>query len=135
VPESQRDLLLGEIGRRLSRVLDPETGGPAVARVQRREDYESRGALEVGPDLVVEFTGGTRNSDASAGGKVPAEVFADNQSLWSGDHIMDHQAVPGVLFINRPLKSPANRLRDLAAALTAEFGVTFPMPDSAAGGN
>jgi predicted AlkP superfamily phosphohydrolase/phosphomutase len=133
VPESQRDLLLDEIGRRLSRVRDPETGEPAVARVQRREDYRNRGALEVGPDIVVEFVGGTRNSDASAGGKIPAEVFMDNESLWSGDHIMDHTAVPGVLFTNRPLILPATRLGNLAAALTAEFGVTFPLPDSLTG--
>ncbi|MFH1763521.1 MAG: alkaline phosphatase family protein [Gemmatimonadota bacterium] len=135
VPESQRDLLLGEIARRLSRVLDPETGEPAVARVQRREDYESWGAPEVGPDLVVEFAGGVRNSDASAGGKVPAEIFTFNTSLWSGDHIMDHLAVPGVLFTNRPFLRPAASLRNLAAALTAEFGVTFPKPDSVAGGD
>jgi len=133
VPESQRDLLLDEIARRLSRVRDPETGEPAVARLQRREDYRNRGALEVGPDIVVEFVGGVRNSDASAGGKVPAEVFIDNESLWSGDHIMDHQAVPGVLFTNRPLILPATRLGNLAAAITAEFGVTFPLPDSVTG--
>jgi len=130
VPESQRDLLLGEISRRLSRVVDPETGAPAVARVQRRQDYRNRGALEVGPDLVVEFTGGTRNSDGSAGGKVPGEIFTNNTSLWSGDHIMDHAAVPGVLFTNRPLGRPVSGLQNLAAALAAEFGVAFPPPDS-----
>jgi predicted AlkP superfamily phosphohydrolase/phosphomutase len=135
VPESQRDLLLGEITRRLSRVVDPETGEPVVARVQRREDYRDRGALDVGPDLVVEFVGGVRNSDASAGGKIPADVFTDNESLWSGDHIMDHRAVPGVLFTTRQLKRPVAGLRDLAAALAAEFGVTFPLPDSAMSGN
>lgn len=134
VPESQRDLLLDEIARRLARVRDPATGEVVVGRVQRREDYGDRGALDVGPDLVVEFAGGVRNSDASAGGKVPAEIFTDNESLWSGDHIMDHRAVPGVLFTNRPLGRPAAGLRDLAAALTAEFGVPFPPPDSLAGG-
>lgn len=89
----------------------------------------------MGPDLVVEFAGGTRNSDASAGGKVPAEVLTDNTSLWSGDHIMYHQAVPGVLFTNRPLKLPVTRLGNLAAAITAEFDVTFPLPDSVEGGS
>lgn len=135
VPESQRDLLLGEIARRLTRVVDPATGEPAVARVQFQEDYEGRGALEVGPDLVVEFAGGTRNSDASAGGKVPAEVFTDNTSLWSGDHIMDHRSVPGVLFTNQALMRPVGRLRELATALAAEFGVTFPLPDFDAEGD
>ena len=133
VPESQRGLLLDEISRRLSRVRDPETGENVLSRIQRREDYQNRGALEAGPDLVVEFVGGVLNSDASAGGKIPAEVFTDNESLWSGDHIMDHRSVPGVLFTNRPLLRPATKLGNLAAAITAEFAVTFPLPDSAGG--
>jgi hypothetical protein len=40
---------------------------------------------------------------------------------------MDPDAVPGILFTSRPLKKPAARLDELAAAVLAEFGVEgFP---------
>jgi hypothetical protein len=60
-------------------------------------------------------------------GGVPAEVIVDNLSAWSGDHCMDHNAVPGVLVTNRPLKRSAPALAAVAAAVLAEFGVgEFP---------
>jgi hypothetical protein len=40
---------------------------------------------------------------------------------------MDHEAVPGVLFSSRPLRVPVASLRELAAAVLAEFGIQgFP---------
>lgn len=130
VPQDQYRILVEEIARRLARVVDPATGQPAVTRVQRRDAYRDRGALDVGPDLILEFAKGVRNSDASAGGKVPDVVFSDNTSLWSGDHIMDHEAVPGVLFTNRALARAAANLRELGAAVLAEYGAAFPAAPS-----
>jgi predicted AlkP superfamily phosphohydrolase/phosphomutase len=126
VPENQREIIVDEIARRLTRVTDPATGEPVIARVLHREEYDHQGALDIAPDLVVEYARGVRASDASAGGKVPSEVLSDNTSLWSGDHIMDHRAVPGVLFTNRPLEFPAHTLRELAAAVLAQYGAAFP---------
>ena len=54
---------------------------------------------------------------------------------WSGDHIMDHEAVPGVLVSNRPLQVTVGSLQELAAAVLGEFGIegfpgiTAPGPD------
>jgi hypothetical protein len=54
-------------------------------------------------------------------------VFSDNTEQWSGDHGMDHEAVPGILFTNRPLVRPAASLVELAASILAEFGIEgFP---------
>ena len=48
---------------------------------------------------------------------------------------MDHEAVPGVLFTNRPLARQVSTLKDLAAALLAEFGIErFPPSDNGDGG-
>jgi hypothetical protein len=53
--------------------------------------------------------------------------MTDNTEQWSGDHCMDHEAVPGILLTNRALKKPVTELKDLAAAILAEFGIdTFP---------
>ncbi len=41
---------------------------------------------------------------------------------------MDHETVPGVLLSNRPLERSVGSLRDLAAAVLAEFDVSdFPV--------
>ena len=54
-------------------------------------------------------------------------MINDNLEDWSGDHIMDHRTVPGILLSNRPLRRQATSLQNLAAAILAEFGIEgFP---------
>lgn len=129
VPRRDRDRLLAEISEALLQEIDPATDRPAVSRVYPREaSYSDVGYADIGPDLVVGFAEGTRSSDASAAGRIPAEVLVDNTGAWSGDHIMDHETVPGVLLANRPLERSAGSLRELAAAVLAEFDVSeFPV--------
>lgn len=126
VPRAERDALLAEITEGLLAEIDPATGQPAITRVYPRDaTYRDGEHVEIGPDLVIGFAEGTRSSDASAAGRVPAEILVDNTNAWSGDHIMDHETVPGVLLSNRPIE--AGSLQELAGVLLAEFGVTgFP---------
>jgi predicted AlkP superfamily phosphohydrolase/phosphomutase len=127
VDPGQREALAQEIAEKLLRTLDPKTGERAVTKVLRREEYRDRGYLEIGPDLVVGYAKGVRGSDESALGKLMPEVMTDNTEEWNGDHCMDPDAVPGILFTSRPLKKPVARLDELAAAVLAEFGVEgFP---------
>jgi predicted AlkP superfamily phosphohydrolase/phosphomutase len=127
VAESEREALAREIGEKLLQAVDGKTGQRAVTRVLRREEYRDRGHLDVGPDLVVGYAKGMRGSNESALGAVGPEAITDNQEAWSGDHCMDPDAVPGVLFTSRPLRKPAAKLEELAAAILAEFGVEeFP---------
>ena len=121
-------LVLDEIARNLVRFIDPKTGKPAVAKVYKRDElFEDRGHLDIGPDLIVGFARGVRGSDESALGTITSEIITDNTSKWSGDHLMDHEAVPGVLFTSRPLQRAASSLKELAAAVLAEFGIEgFP---------
>jgi len=127
VDPGQREALAREIGEKLLRAIDPKTGERAVTKVLRREEYRDRGHLEIGPDLIVGYAKGTRGSDESALGKLMPEAITDNHEEWNGDHCMDPDAVPGILFTSRPLKKPAAKLDELAAAVLAEFGVEgFP---------
>jgi predicted AlkP superfamily phosphohydrolase/phosphomutase len=128
VSPSEARLLLGEIARGLLREVDPETGLPAITQVYSRDEtYRDGGFRELGPDLLIGYAKGARSSDDSAAGRVPEEVFSDNTSEWSGTHIIDHEAVPGVLLSNRPMRQSAGSLRELGAAVLAEFGVEgFP---------
>ena len=128
VPPAERDGLMRRIERDLLATIDPRTGEPAVTRVYLRErDFHDRGHLQVGPDIVVGFAKHVRGSGKSALGGIGTEFITDNVDDWSGDHIMDHRTVPGVLLSSRPLRRPATSLQNLAAALLAEFGIDgFP---------
>ncbi|MDH3404418.1 MAG: alkaline phosphatase family protein [Acidobacteriota bacterium] len=128
VDPSAKDALLDEIGEKLLATVDPKTGGRAVTRVYPTARYFSHGrALAVGPDMIVGYAKGTRGSNDGALGELETEVFSDNTGQWTADHSMDHEAVPGILFTNRPLGRPAPTLTELAAVLVEEFGVEgFP---------
>jgi predicted AlkP superfamily phosphohydrolase/phosphomutase len=133
VPPSERRQLIAEISAKLRAEIDPQTGKPAIGHVYVLEDtYMDAGQRgietdNVGPDMVVGYAKGTRGSDDSALGDVRGPVLADNLKPWSGDHCMDMPDVPGILATSRPLKRPVTRLKDLAAAILAEFGIEdFP---------
>jgi hypothetical protein len=126
---------MDEIAAKLLQTVDPASGERAVTKAYKREEaYHDRGALEVGPDIVVGYAKGTRGSNQSALGKVGPDVITDNTETWSGDHCMDHESVPGVLFASRPLRRPAGELKELAASILAEFDIEgFPSRAPAAG--
>jgi len=128
VDATERRALMDEIAAKLLEAVDPETGLRAVTKAYIAEDtFTSRDYLDVGPDMLVGYAKEMRCSNESAMGAVPAEVFQDNTEEWNGDHCMDHEAVPGVLFTNRPLAKPAPTLSNLASAVLAEFGIEgFP---------
>ena len=127
-PEA-RETLMEEIAEKLLSEIDPVTGESAITKVYTREDvYSSTGYEHVAPDLVVGYAKGTRcSSESSLGAVPPGDVIIDNLDPWSGDHCMDHEAVPGILLSNKPLRRAAPSLQDLAGAILAEFGVEdFP---------
>lgn len=124
VKPGERDALLERIERELLATIDPATGMPAITKVYIRErDFHDRGHIEIGPDIIVGYAKGTRGSGNDALGGIPQEVIDDNLDDWSGDHIMDHRTVPGILLSNRPLARPATSLQNLGAAILAEFGI------------
>lgn len=128
VPPDQRRIVLDELATALLRLTDPATGQRVVARVYRRDEvYEDGDHPDLGPDLIVGYAKGYRGSNESAIGQLTLPMITDNLSAWSGDHAMVHEAVPGVLFTSRPLGRRVGSLRDLGAAVLAEFGVDdFP---------
>ena len=129
VPPAEREALIDELAEALEAVIDPATGERAVAKVYKRDAvFSDGGALDVGPDIIIGWTAGTRTLGTSAAGAVMGtEVFADNTEDWSGDHEWDHEAVPGVLFASRAMARPAPRLQDVAQAILAEFGIDEPV--------
>jgi len=82
--------------------------------------------LEAAPDFIVGYNEGYRCSWEGAAGKVSAQVLADNEKAWSGDHCVDPALVPGVLFSNRRIEARDPGIEDLAATALRLFGVRTP---------
>ncbi len=129
VDASERGALMQEIKEKLLAEIDPATGEPAVTKVYISEEwYQDRGHLDIGPDMQVGYAKMTRGSNESALGEFPPEVIVDNTEEWSGDHCMDHEAVPGILLSSEPLVRPAGSLKDLGSSILAEFGIEQGFP-------
>jgi predicted AlkP superfamily phosphohydrolase/phosphomutase len=85
----------------LPQFVDAQSCAPAIRSVSRREEiYAGPFALN-SPDLLVNFHRGFRVSWQSAVGGFADSLIADNMRRWSGDHIVDPESIPGVLFMNR----------------------------------
>jgi predicted AlkP superfamily phosphohydrolase/phosphomutase len=122
----------------LAGISDATTGAVAVRRVSRREDIYSGPYARNAPDLLVNFCPGFRVSWQSAVGGFANSLIEDNTRRWSGDHIIDPDAVPGVLFMNRdPHRDASPRsgscrigglpgIMDLAPTILSHFGVPVP---------
>ncbi len=100
---------------------DPGTGRVAVRSVLRRGDVYSGPFVEDSPDLLLNCAPGFRVSWQSALGQMGNGLFEDNTHSWSGDHIVDPEAVPGVLFMNRKQAREIVDISTLAPIIVSEF--------------
>ncbi len=108
----------------LTGLVDPERSKRiAIERVQPREAVYHGSYVQEAPDLLVDFTPGYRVSWSSSMGGIAESQLEDNTKKWSGDHIIDPDRVPGVLFMNRPFRGEGARLLDMAPSILAALGV------------
>ncbi len=115
-----------ELASKLGELVDPATGTQAVTRVLETEKAFPGPYASDGPDLLVCYPRGYRVSWEGASGKVTDAVFEENDRAWSGDHCMDPELVPGVLFANRKLTNPKPDIKDIAPTVLSLFGVPIP---------
>jgi hypothetical protein len=105
--------------------------------VLRREDLYSGPYVANAPDLLVNFHPGFRVSWQSAVGGFANSLIENNMRRWSGDHIVDPEAVPGILFANKTLDAPPfthsaagagkqPHITDMASAILTHLGVPVP---------
>jgi predicted AlkP superfamily phosphohydrolase/phosphomutase len=122
-------------------VIDPEAQASAVRSVSRREELYSGAYAVNAPDLLVNFNPGFRVSWQSAVGGFANSLIEDNMRKWSGDHIIDPDAVPGILFMNQncsgdtgvPARAGSPSIIDLAPTILNYLEV--PVPQSMEGTN
>ncbi len=131
VTDDQAPALLEEIRTKLLALRDDD-GSPVMTRVELATDVFQGDQLRWAPDLQLGFDVGYGASDESAIGGVvgtwqEGRCIVDNDSRWSGSHLMDPELVRGTMIVRRPVelaKDPA--LEDITATLYALFGVEPP---------
>lgn len=120
------ETLKNEIAHKLEGICDPQNGAPAVRRVHDAASSYRGIYKDEAPDLIVGYHPGYRVSWDSITGTIESDVFSDNTKAWSGDHHVDPELVPGILFTNKKLTKDAPHITDLAPTVLALFGVKPP---------
>lgn len=114
--------LAQELAAGLTGLHDPDGGAVAVRRALPRDLAYRGDQVHVAPDVLLCCAPGYRISSASAMGGVPDRVMEDNTHRWSGDHVVDPDAVPGVLFMNQAFDDAAPAITDLAPTILSALG-------------
>jgi predicted AlkP superfamily phosphohydrolase/phosphomutase len=111
------------IQKGLAEYPDRETRCPAIRSVSRREELYSGAYVKYSPDLLVNFYPGFRVSWQSALGGFADSLLQNNTRRWSGDHIVDPESVPGILFMNRAPRHNHARIVDITPTILEHLGV------------
>jgi len=119
-----------EVKRRIAEGLkglkDGAAGKPVVRAVHLGEAIFEGEAASDAPDLLVGFEDGYRASWQTALGASPAAQLEDNLKKWSGDHIIDSELVPGILFSNKKIMKPNPSLYDLLPTVLSLYQIKIP---------
>lgn len=115
-----------ELIKKLTGLKDPEKKCVAINRICDRDLIYSGPYRENSPDLIIGYSEGYRASWDSVTGKVNEIVFEDNLKAWSGDHCIDPQVVPGVLFCSQKINAKNPSIMDIAPTALTLFGLQVP---------
>ncbi|MEC8943535.1 MAG: alkaline phosphatase family protein, partial [Acidobacteriota bacterium] len=125
-PGTEAEALKNELVRKISGLVDEETGEISVRELFDTQKLYNGPYLENAPDLLVGYNAGYRSSWDMATGVVAGNIFEDNVKAWSGDHCIDPRIVPGVLFCNHKIDVSDPALIDIAPTVLQQFGLTPP---------
>src|ERR1022692_2892198 len=125
-PGAPASALKREIAVKLSGLRDEARDRVAIRKAWPSESLYTGPYLDAAPDLIVGYADGYRASWDAAVGKVTTRVFTDNLKAWSGDHCVDPNLVPGVLFSNRAILAQDPGIEDMARTALDLFGIAPP---------
>jgi predicted AlkP superfamily phosphohydrolase/phosphomutase len=115
-----------EIVSKLSGLKDEDRDAIGIRNVFDTTEIYEGPYSENAPDLIIGYAGGYRISWDCATGMVSGPVFEDNVKAWSGDHCVDPDLVPGILFSNYAIQSADPSLLDIAPSALTMFGIEPP---------
>lgn len=125
-PGDEYENLRNELIGKLTSIIDPNTGKQVITSVWKREEIYHGPEVETAPDLIIGYNAGYRASWDTILGKFPPHVISINHDKWCGDHCIDNQWVPGVLYSNRKITMENPALYDLAPTILEAFGIEIP---------
>lgn len=111
--------LKAELRDGLLALRDPADQASLVQEVFDAEAIYSPEHRTDAPDLQVGYAPGYRASWQTSLGAAPAALVEDNRQLWSGDHCIAPDAVPGILFTSVAPATPVNGIGDIGALIAA----------------
>ena len=121
------DQVIRDITERMTKVLDPKTGKPAVDRVYSAKETWKGERLGDGQDMQIGMASGYRVSSATPLGGAPEGLFEDNMKKWSGDHATTDTALTdGILLSNVKIADESPAIGDLAPTILTLLGVPVP---------
>ena len=120
------EALKKEIKEKLEGLMDEERGEMAIQKVAISSQIYKGPYLGAGPDILIGYCKGYRASWAAATGGIEEDVFHDNDKAWGGDHCIDPELVPGVLFANKKVLVDDPGIEDLAPTTMSMFGLKPP---------
>jgi predicted AlkP superfamily phosphohydrolase/phosphomutase len=123
--EEARALRL-ELQKKLTGLVDAETGGTSINRTYDRDEIYQGPYRDNSPDLIIGYNTGYRASWEGVTGRITPQVFEDNVKCWSGDHCIDPACVPGVLFSSLKLNAAQPSIMDVAPTVLDLFGLEPP---------
>ncbi|MGE5197655.1 MAG: alkaline phosphatase family protein, partial [Deltaproteobacteria bacterium] len=121
-PGEETQLLKTQISAKIGKWIDDKYNQPVVKKVYAREEIFRGDYAKETPDLYVGFNKGYRASWQTALGAVPEALIEDNLKKWSGDHLFDHDLVPGVIFLNKAIAKENPSIYDLAPTILKIIG-------------
>lgn len=126
VTDAEADALLDEIQTKLLALRDNDV--PVFSRVPKATEVFHGKHVDLAPDLQLGFAAGFGASDECATGEITGEgILVDNDSRWSGSHLMDPEAVRGTILVNKKVDFARDpRLEDVTATLYSLFQVAPP---------
>jgi len=125
-PGEEAQKLRKEICEKLTGLKDPQTGEVAIRKAYDAYEYLSGPYLENSPDIIVGYNEGYRMDWDGTLGVVNEKIFSDNTKSWSGDHCIDPELVPGILFTNLKLSTDDCWIADLAPTILRLFDLKVP---------
>ncbi len=118
--------LKSELKDKLEALVDEQTQTKPVNKIYIKDNIPGGPYLGNCPDIIMGYSEGYRVSWDSVTGKVHSELFEDNIKAWSGDHCIDPELVPGILFCNYQINRKDVSITDIAPTVLNIFGVPVP---------